>query len=113
MNLQAKLQEIIAMAEAATPEVWSVGEHCPSDVYAGMERVAACAESGDFKQDDLNAAFIAASRSLLPALARALEVAAERLREIADHEVNIVNVHSHSREALAEIANILLPEEKV
>jgi len=79
---EAKLREIEARAEAATPGPWEIGVAVHAGVVAfnGDDISYVCATS------DRNKPFIAASRTDIPALSKALREAAEIIAFLSERD---------------------------
>ncbi len=93
-----RLEEIKARAEAATEGPWkAVRTQIANDIY-GRKHIGHITY-------DANADFIAHSRTDIPALVEALEVAVRALTEISDdiHTMEETIYCSHADEALKQI----------
>lgn len=105
-DLKAEIARVRALCDAATPGPWKAGRPDMATivdgvnskwVYAGEQYCAVASGRIDGPWDEVmaNAAFIAASRTLVPRLLAALELAIEKVNEanseLEFHEIGIAH----------------------
>lgn len=111
MNNLEQIKKYLELAEKATPGPWNSFGAIP-DWYVNSKRKTICdGRAGSFR----NSEFIAASRTMGPALAKALIIAIKTMKELKKrgnetidaHKINNAQSFVFVSEALADIEKIL------